>query len=288
MSSRRAFGIPPAELPLELEPRPGAARLEYSAGRGLRRAGGAVVGGLTRGAQAVGSAGRRGSKKDRTDAAASHSIHRSIPTISATTDQPGRTGGRHPSSPGLGGSARQASRRLRTRNTLDRMDSTLACLAAWMPRQRWYAAKGRPPSLRLVAWWDLPAADATVRTFLVADEGALPVVLYQIPVVARATAAVDAHPDHIIGSPEPGTTFIDGPFDPAYTSALLRLIMDGREATGPGTVVVGRPVASVHRRDPAHGDGARRRAVQHVAHLQRRRTAAPRSSARSSASCTPA
>ena len=121
------------------------------------------------------------------------------------------------------------------------MDSTLACLAAWMPRQRWYAAKGRLPSLRLAAWWDLPAADATVRTFLIADEGALPTVLYQIPVVARATASVDAHPDHLIGSPEPGTTFIDGPFDPAYTSALLRLIMEGGEATGPGTVVVGHP-----------------------------------------------
>ena len=121
------------------------------------------------------------------------------------------------------------------------MDSTLACLAAWMPRQRWYAAKGRLPSLRLVAWWDLPAADATVRTFLIADEGSLPAVLYQIPVVARATATVDAHPDHVVGSPEPGTTFIDGPFDPAYTSALMRLIVEGRDATGPGTVVVGRP-----------------------------------------------
>ena len=71
VSSRRAFGIAPADLPLELEPRAGAARLEYSAGRGIRRAGGAVVGGLTRGAQAVGSVGRRGSKKDRADAAAS-------------------------------------------------------------------------------------------------------------------------------------------------------------------------------------------------------------------------
>ena len=126
------------------------------------------------------------------------------------------------------------------------MDSTLACFAAWMPRQRWYAAKGRPPSLRLVSWWDLPPAsdgdaDARIRTYLVADEGALPVVLYQLPVVARATETVDASPEHVIGSPEPGTTFIDGPHDPAYAHALHRLITAGGRGTGPRTEAVGHP-----------------------------------------------
>src|SRR6478736_4705545 len=56
VSSRRAFGLPPARLPEELEPRPGATRMEHVAGRGIRRAGGAVVGGVTRSVQAAGSA----------------------------------------------------------------------------------------------------------------------------------------------------------------------------------------------------------------------------------------
>jgi len=135
------------------------------------------------------------------------------------------------------------------------MDSTLACLAAWMPRQRWYAAKGRPPSLRLVSWWDVePAspedADAHIRTYLVADEGAFPVVLYQLPVVSRATETVVASPDHIIGSPEPGTTFIDGPFDPAYARALIRLITQGGTGRGPRAAASGHPARDLLPDEP--------------------------------------
>jgi predicted trehalose synthase len=127
-----------------------------------------------------------------------------------------------------------------------------------MPRQRWYAAKGRPPSLRLVAWWELPPPEADgvrLRTYLVADEGALPVVLYQIPVVARATETVAAHPDHVIGSPEPGTTFIDGPFDPAFAEALVRLLLTGGIAVGPRAKAKG--VAAL----PLDGDSRRTAAV---------------------------
>ncbi len=59
VNSRRAFGIAPATLPPELEPRPGSTRLEHAATRGLRRAGGAVVDGVTKSALSVGGAARK-------------------------------------------------------------------------------------------------------------------------------------------------------------------------------------------------------------------------------------
>lgn len=42
VNARRAFGVPPVGYPLELEPKPGATRLEHSAIRVARRAGSAV------------------------------------------------------------------------------------------------------------------------------------------------------------------------------------------------------------------------------------------------------
>jgi hypothetical protein len=59
IGSRRAFGLPPVLLPAELEPRPGADRVERIAGRGIRRAGKVLVGGVTRTTDAVGSVVRR-------------------------------------------------------------------------------------------------------------------------------------------------------------------------------------------------------------------------------------
>lgn len=73
VNSRRAFGLPPAVVPADIEPRPGARRLEHRAVRGIRRAGDAVAtgvlkgasgvakgaSGVAKGASAVGSAGMR-------------------------------------------------------------------------------------------------------------------------------------------------------------------------------------------------------------------------------------
>lgn len=58
INSRRAFGVPPLILPADLEPRPGTLPLERATTYSLRRAGGAIAGGVARGVSAVGGAGR--------------------------------------------------------------------------------------------------------------------------------------------------------------------------------------------------------------------------------------
>ncbi|WP_396642052.1 hypothetical protein [Microbacterium sp.] len=63
VGSRRAFGAPPLELPADLEPRPGARRVEHSTFAGASRLGGTiagVVGGAVgSAAHGAGSAGRK-------------------------------------------------------------------------------------------------------------------------------------------------------------------------------------------------------------------------------------
>jgi len=58
VNSRRAFGVPPLVYPVELEPKPGAIRMEHSLVRAARRAGGAVTGA---GRSVTGAVGRAAS-----------------------------------------------------------------------------------------------------------------------------------------------------------------------------------------------------------------------------------
>jgi hypothetical protein len=70
VNSRRAFGAPPLVLPPELEPRPGATRLERAATRTIRRASSAIVDGVTRGTSTVGGAARRVGRRREIEAPA--------------------------------------------------------------------------------------------------------------------------------------------------------------------------------------------------------------------------
>lgn len=125
------------------------------------------------------------------------------------------------------------------------MDTLLAQLSTWMPEQRWYAAKGRAPDLRVIAAWDLEnprdAGDARLRTLLVRDDGADPPVLYQVPVVERRADAVT---DGVIGKTAAGRVLVDGARDRSYTAALLRLVARGGTAGGADAGATGHAAAS--------------------------------------------
>ena len=114
------------------------------------------------------------------------------------------------------------------------MDSTLACLERWMPRQRWYSSKGTTPRLRLLGDLGMASTDpaALVRVLIVVDESANPAVTYQVPLVERRTPP--SPPDHVIGTTPDGRTLVDGPSDAAYTDALVREVaphLSGAEAS---------------------------------------------------------
>jgi predicted trehalose synthase len=121
----------------------------------------------------------------------------------------------------------------------DRAGSVLELLADWLPRQRWYAGKGGgdPELVRLggLRLRDVGGAPGPARVdvwFLQATTPDGVGVAYQVPLTLRAEPVPEL--EHaFVGSCEAdgGEWFVyDGPHDPVYLRALLRLLAEEGEA----------------------------------------------------------
>jgi maltokinase len=107
----------------------------------------------------------------------------------------------------------------------------LELLPAWMARQRWYAAKGRTPTLRKLWSWRLddPAGQVGIETILVVDEGGAEPVVYQVPLTYRP-APLEGAQAALVGTMEHsvlGRRWVyDGPHDPVYAAQLRALVLE--------------------------------------------------------------
>jgi len=107
--------------------------------------------------------------------------------------------------------------------------SKLELVSGWMGAQRWYAAKGQRPRLRLLASWRLddPAGEVGVETLVVVDEAGAEPVVYQVPLTYRGEPLGSA--DHaLVGTMEHSALghrwVYDAPHDPVYAAQLLELV----------------------------------------------------------------
>ena len=127
------------------------------------------------------------------------------------------------------------------------LTSHLDLIAPWLGSQRWFASKGRLPELELIGTWTLPADDARIHTHLIMDHSGSTPVLYQVPVTERSTPLADGD-GALIGQFDNGGEAVqlyDGPQDPAYAEALLRLITGNAVAESEGADAAGRAFADV-------------------------------------------
>jgi maltokinase len=128
-----------------------------------------------------------------------------------------------------------------------------ALLPRWVAQQRWYAGKGRVPVLRRIGGLRLddPAGEVDIDVHLLLDESGQTPTTYQVPLTSRGARLAGA--DHALvatlhqgGS---GTRYIyDAPHDPAFATALLRLVLDEGTAASDrercGGVAVGHRLAT--------------------------------------------
>ncbi|MBL8932370.1 MAG: phosphotransferase [Kineosporiaceae bacterium] len=127
------------------------------------------------------------------------------------------------------------------------MPTLVDLLAGWMPRQRWFAAKGADLSggVHLVGRIDLPATEPGVRVgvYLARWAGSL----YQVPLTHRPEP-VEALAGALIGVCD-GAWVYDGPHDGAFVHALVALVREQRSA-GPAE---GRPACALRGVRPSGG-----------------------------------
>ncbi|HET8596082.1 MAG TPA: phosphotransferase [Intrasporangium sp.] len=133
--------------------------------------------------------------------------------------------------------------------------SKIELVTGWIEGQRWYAGKGRTPSLRRVGGFRFedPDGEVGMETLLLLDEAASSPVVYQVPLTYRGAPLVGAD-RALVGTMEHsvlGSRWVyDAPHDPVYAAALLATILGSADAED--------AEASVGANEVAHGSGTGR------------------------------
>lgn len=110
-------------------------------------------------------------------------------------------------------------------------------LNRWVATQRWFASKGNVPRLHSIARWSLPAAEpgVDIRTYLVIDATPGEDSLYQLPLTERTDPLPNGERALVarVDGPDGEARFLyDAPYDPAYATAILRIILGQGSSLG--------------------------------------------------------
>ena len=123
-------------------------------------------------------------------------------------------------------------------------------VAGWMARQRWYAAKGLDPLLRVIARVDAALGDVVISTRFIIDDAPAEPVLYQVPLTER-TAPVPGL-EHALVASDGRRWLYDAPHDAAYARWLLDVMSAATVVDGSDAVLAGRNLVA-----PGHLTDAR-------------------------------